>query len=298
MAGATARAIPHYPCQYIGMFRHKSYRDLQAHSSWFYFCTWYNYIPNFFLTLHSFLKLICELRASLSQFLCHVLHVATFLLSCCQSNTNTTFINTTWPFLPLLCVLSAPQERRDPDGAIWFGCVCQCVCNTFKQNCAVFLSPGDWQTGNCPWYLIKGLIHVLLKAVQRLQMIWLRRALISFQRRTLKPSPYCKQHSLWIQSWRKWVKFNEVEMHSTSSSLPEKNICNHTNYSASQSVTPLQLKQVISAGSRFVLTVQWTSIEEEERIVGLCRCSTTSPSSLWTCLWSTPWLVGGTSATI
>lgn len=44
------------------------------------------------------------------------------------------------------------------------------------------------------------------------------------------------------------------------------------------------------------LTVQCTSIEEEERMVGLCRCSTTFPSSLWTCLWSTPWLVGGTSA--
>ena len=37
-------------------------------------------------------------------------------------------------------------------------------------------------------------------------------------------------------------------------------------------------------------------MEEEERMVGLWRCSTTFPSSLWTCLWSTPWLVGGTSA--
>lgn len=93
-----------------------SYRDLKAHSSWFYFCTWYNYIPNFFLTLHSISKPSCELHSSLSQLLCHVLHVATFLLSCCQSN-----INTTLPFLPLLpapCVLSAPQERRGLEEAI------------------------------------------------------------------------------------------------------------------------------------------------------------------------------------
>lgn len=125
MAGATARAVPHYPCQYIGMFRWKSYRDLKAHSVWFYVCTWYNYILNFFLTLQSILKLICELHLSLSQFLCHVLHVANFLLSCCQSITNMTL-----PFFPLLpaprtqCTTGKERFRWG-----WFGCVCQCVCS-------------------------------------------------------------------------------------------------------------------------------------------------------------------------
>ncbi len=46
------------------------------------------------------------------------------------------------------------------------------------------------------------------------------------------------------------------------------------------------------------LTVHWTLTEDDERIVGLWRWMTTSPSSLWICPWSTPWLVGGTSTQI
>lgn len=87
----------------------------------------YNYIPNFFLILHSILKLVFELHSSLPQFLCCILHVANFLLCCCLSN-----INMTLPFSPLLSaprVHSAPQEWRGSDEAVLFGCVCQCVCS-------------------------------------------------------------------------------------------------------------------------------------------------------------------------
>lgn len=46
------------------------------------------------------------------------------------------------------------------------------------------------------------------------------------------------------------------------------------------------------------LTVHCTLTEEEDRMVGLCRWMSTSPSSLWICRWSTPWLVGGISVCI
>lgn len=44
------------------------------------------------------------------------------------------------------------------------------------------------------------------------------------------------------------------------------------------------------------LTVHCTRTEDEDRMVGLCRWISTSPSSLWIWRWSTPWLVGGMSA--
>lgn len=44
------------------------------------------------------------------------------------------------------------------------------------------------------------------------------------------------------------------------------------------------------------LTVQDTLMEAVVSMEGSCSWTATSPSSLWTCLWSTPWPVGFTSA--
>lgn len=120
------------------------------------------------------------------------------------------------PFLSLLpvpCVLIAPQERIGSDEAIWIW-VCFSVCmqdrgNTFKQNYAAFLSTGNWQTGKCPCYLIRGLTHFLLKAVQKLQMIWLKKALISplASREGLWKSHHIVNSSLYGDiKWWKWDK--------------------------------------------------------------------------------------------